>query len=97
MGEIEKFSTEDLREEVAKIKQMTYETRKEFYECPFEDNSIPSWIHFISKRDGTLKQFNKAFDKMTEKHKLPLESITSERKFCYSFKFAGIDKVFSYP
>ena len=90
-------SSENLRDEVKKMVQMKYENRREFYECPFDDYSIPSWTHFIAQRDGDLKKFNKSLDKLLKKcrgHKL--ESIASDSKFQYRFKLEGIDRCFEF-
>ena len=91
------ISSENLRDEVTKMVQLKYENRREFYECPFEDYSIPSWTHFIAQRDGDLKKFNKSLDNLLKKcrgHKL--ESIASDAKFQYRFKLEGIDRCFEF-
>ena len=59
--------TENLRDEVRKMVNMKYENRRDFYECPFEDGSVASWVHYISQRDGDLKKFNKSLDKLLKK------------------------------
>ena len=33
-------------------KKMSYETRLNYYACPFEENSVESKIHWIMQRDG---------------------------------------------
>jgi len=85
----EKFeNVPKLREELRT--EMTYDNRRDFYECPFEDKSIQSWIHFIYMREETLKQFDKSLVRALEKNKgKKLESINSERRFEYYFKFEG--------
>ena len=81
-----------LRQELKK--DMKYENRQEFYECPFPDKSIQSWIHFIYKRDGSLKKFDKCMAQVLEKNKgRKLEAIASERPFEYRFKFEGSTRV----
>ena len=90
-------SSENLRDEVKKMAQMKYENRRDFYECPFDDGSVASWVHFIGQRDGDLKKFNKSLDKLLKKcrgHKL--ESISSDTKFQYRFKLEGIDRCFEF-
>ena len=88
---------ENLRDEVKKMVQMKYENRREFYECPFEDGSVASWVHYIGQREGDLKKFNKSLDKLLKKcrgHKL--ESINSDLKYVYKFKLEGIDRWFEF-
>jgi hypothetical protein len=80
-------------------RNMTYDDRRRFYGCPYDDDTIESWMHFIFQRDGSLKKFNKLVEYYKQRfaskgQTVEIEQVLTNSRFHYKLKFVGIDKYF---
>lgn len=90
-----------LADDIAEMrKNMAYADRLKFYECPFEDDSPDSYIHFIHQKDGSLDEFNKLMAKGQRWHENrkrtipPIIKIDYVRPFKYVIYYEGCDRAF---